>query len=445
MGNSVPERFSANAFDINVDQSKSPNQFGLREQSTELLIQNALSGSLVTYYMDQKSLLNVNIDLWGIVKPIEDLREKVAYPDPDIPLYDSQTTSYPSHLSTKDRQALVALKELYDRYLIKPSKNGIHKLTEFYNEYVKRGGSKNFYEFYNNIVPSWLSQAEIDNVISAKWCNDLYSDNHLEYFRQKVLNIEQDTVSDRNDIFGLEQRTNDHKIRLQTRNKLLSLYDEVYSFVEIEEETNIGKFRDVIISKFKHVIPKIRDSTEWMDFVVGIDISTERLEFFHGEMRHHLLQMKEAYNSLNDVTGTQKTRIGNQLNKFNQSFKDESKYQERFVVSVGDNSDLSNVDETYLRYHVGNLNDNLPFAYTVPKTAVIYFVESSQSSTSFSKSHLTPNGISKFLKRNFIFKEIDEIHVQSPSLSNNEDIHIFLSSLATQLRQRGEGYEERMV
>ncbi|KAL3847768.1 hypothetical protein ACJMK2_018662 [Sinanodonta woodiana] len=176
-----------------------------------------------------------------------------------------------------------------------------------------------------------------------------------------------------------------------------------------------------------------------MDFVVGLDISTERLEYFHGEMRHHLLQMKEAYNSLNDVTGTQKTRIGNQLNKFIQSFKDESKYQERFVVSVGDNPDLSNFDETYLRYHICNLNDNLPFAYTVPKTAVIYFVESSQSSTSFSKSHLTPNGISKFLKRNFIFKEIDEIHVQSPSLSNNEDINIFLSSSATQLRQRGEG------
>ncbi|KAL3847769.1 hypothetical protein ACJMK2_018663 [Sinanodonta woodiana] len=105
--NAVPERFTANAFDINVDQSKNPNQF---EQSTELLRQNALSGSLVPYFMDRKRLLNVNIDSWGIVKPIEDLREKVAYPDPDILLYDSQTTSYPSHLSTKDRQALVALK-----------------------------------------------------------------------------------------------------------------------------------------------------------------------------------------------------------------------------------------------------------------------------------------------------------------------------------------------
>ncbi|KAL3847758.1 hypothetical protein ACJMK2_018652 [Sinanodonta woodiana] len=60
--NAVSERFIANAFDINVDKAKSPNQFGLREQSTELLRQNTLSGSLVTYYMDQKSLLNINID-----------------------------------------------------------------------------------------------------------------------------------------------------------------------------------------------------------------------------------------------------------------------------------------------------------------------------------------------------------------------------------------------
>ncbi|KAL3848454.1 hypothetical protein ACJMK2_019311 [Sinanodonta woodiana] len=59
LDNSVPERFSANAFDINVDKAKSPNQFGLREQSTELLRQNVLSGSLVTYYMDDKSLINV--------------------------------------------------------------------------------------------------------------------------------------------------------------------------------------------------------------------------------------------------------------------------------------------------------------------------------------------------------------------------------------------------
>ncbi|KAL3848447.1 hypothetical protein ACJMK2_019304 [Sinanodonta woodiana] len=166
--NSVSERFIAYAIDINVDKSISPNQFGLREQSTELLRQNALNGSLVTYYIDQSSLIKDNKDSWGIVKPIEDFRENVAYPDPDIPLYDSQTTSYPSQLSDKDRKTLVALKDLYDRYLMNPSDTDNSRLTEFYNEYVKRGGSKDFLEFYKFIVPSWLSQAKIENAISEK-------------------------------------------------------------------------------------------------------------------------------------------------------------------------------------------------------------------------------------------------------------------------------------
>ncbi|KAL3847756.1 hypothetical protein ACJMK2_018650 [Sinanodonta woodiana] len=440
--NAVTERFIANAFDINVDKSKSPNQFGLREQSTELLRQNALSGSLVTYYMDQSSLMNDNKDSWGIVKPIEDLREKVAYPDPDIPLYDSQTTSYPSQLSDKDRKTLVALKDLYNKYLMKPSDNGRSTLTEFYNEYLKRGGSKNFHQFYKIIVPSWLSQAEIDNVISEKWDIELYDDNYLEYFRQKVLNIEEDPVSKQRDIVELEQRSKDHKMRLKTRNKLVVLFEEVYSFVIIEKDTNLGKFKDVISS--------IRDSNEWMDFVVGKDVSTERLEFFQGELLNHLMQMQEAYNSLDHVTKAQKYRISNQLNKFYNSLKTTSSYQERIVVSVGDKPDLITFDDTYLRYHIDSLNDNLPSAYTVPKRAVIHFVESvsgeeTPPSSTIGKSHLTPREISKFLKRNFIFNEIDEIHVQSPSLSQNEKIYIFLSSLATQLRQRGEGYEERMV
>ncbi|KAL3847695.1 hypothetical protein ACJMK2_018592 [Sinanodonta woodiana] len=231
-------------------------------------------------------------------------------------------------------------------------------------------------------------------------------------------------------------------MRLQTRNNIESLFEEVHSFVVIEKDTNIRIFKDIITSTL--------NSPQWKDFILGKDVSTDSIEFFQGELRNVLLQMKEAYNSLDHVTEAQKTRIGNQLDNFIKSFKEGSKYQERIVVAVGDNPNLKNFDETYLQYHIGNLNDNLPSAYTVPKTAAIYFVESvsaekPSSSTYISKSLLTPKSISKFLKRNFMFKEIDEIHVQSPSLSNNEEINIFLSSLATQLRQRGEGHEERMA
>ncbi|KAK3584754.1 hypothetical protein CHS0354_002274 [Potamilus streckersoni] len=442
MENAVSENFIANGFDINVDKSESPNQFGLRQQSTELLRQNALSGSLVTYYMDQKSLIDTNTESWGILKPIEVLREKLAYPDPDVPLYDSQYKGYPSHLSHEDKTTLVDLKKLYDRYLMKPSDNIIRKLTEFYNEYVKRGGSKEFHKFYNIIVPSWLSQAEINNVISEKWNSELYSDNNLEYFRQKLLNIEQDPVSEKGDILKLEQITRDHKLRLQIRNKLVVLFEEISTFVKKENDKNIRKF--------KHVFNSILGSTEWKDFVVGNNLNNERLDFFQGELRNHLQQMKETYISLDQETNAQKTQISKQLENFIQSFMEESIYQERIVITVGGNPDLKVMDEPYRQYHIDSLNDNLNFPCTVPKAAVISFVESNSvqepsSSTSLGKSKLTPIGISGFLKRNFIFKELDEIHVQSPGLSQNEEIYLFLSSLATHLRQNGERYDKRMV
>ncbi|KAL3848452.1 hypothetical protein ACJMK2_019309 [Sinanodonta woodiana] len=438
MENAVTENFVANAFDINVDQAKSPNQFGLREQSTELLRQNALSGSLVTYYMNQASLIHNINDAWGIAKPIEDLREKVAYPDPDIPLYVSQTKDIPSHLSDKDREALVALNTLYETYLLNPSEDAKSKLTEFHDEYANRGGSKDFHQFYKIIVPSWLSQAEIGSVISETWDNELYADHYLEYFRQKVLNIEHDPVSENRDISKLEQRTMDHKMRLQTRNKLVVVMEEVYSYVAIEKKTNLGKF--------KNIITKIRDSKDWMDFVAGKDVNAERLEFFHKELSNRFQEIKESYISQDHVTEEHKSRIGKQMDTFIKSLEKGSTHQERIVVTVGGKPDLTNFDKTYGQYHIGSLNDNLHIKSTVPKSAVFHFVESvSAGETTISKTHLTPNGISKFLKRNFIFNTIDEIHVHSPFLSENEEVKIFLSTLTTELRQTGVGYEERMV
>ncbi|KAL3847759.1 hypothetical protein ACJMK2_018653 [Sinanodonta woodiana] len=138
-------------------------------------------------------------------------------------------------------------------------------------------------------------------------------------------------------------------MRLQTRNNIESLFEEVHSFVVIEKDTNIRNFKDIITSTL--------NSPKWKDFIVGKDVSTDSIEFFQGELRNVLLQMKEAYNSLDHVTEAQKTRIGNQLDNFIKSFKEGSKYQERIVVAVGDNPNLKNFDETYLQYHIGNLNE----------------------------------------------------------------------------------------
>ncbi|KAL3847765.1 hypothetical protein ACJMK2_018659 [Sinanodonta woodiana] len=365
--NAVPEQFSANAFDINVDQAKNPNQFGLRQQSTELLRQNALSGSLVTYYMDEASLVNTNTEAWGQVKSIKDLTEILAYPDPD--------------------------------------------------PFVKKN---------KIIVPSWLSQAEINNVISETWDTKLYSDFDLRYFRQKALPYTQESGLEESDIIEREGKSENHKIRLQARNKLVVLFEEVRSFMTKEKHTNLGKLIQGIT--------EIQTSEKWTEFAVGKDVSTERFEF-----------MKEAYNHMDDLTVEQETRIGNQLDHFIKSFEQGSEYHERIVFGVGRNKpDLTKYKGSHQTYYFESLNDNLPFAYTVPKTAAIYFVESA-SETSFSTSHLTPNDISKFVKRNFIGKEIDEIHVESPSWSTNEEKNVFLSTLATQLRQTGKGYEERMV
>ncbi|KAL3847757.1 hypothetical protein ACJMK2_018651 [Sinanodonta woodiana] len=435
--NAVPEQFSANAFDINVDQAKSPNQFGLRQQSTELLRQNALSGSLVTYYMDEASLVNTNTETWGKVKSIKDLTESLAYPDPDVPLFDSQTTGFPSHLSNEDRENLVALNDLYDRYLKNPTDTDNSKLTEFYNEYVKRGGSKEFHDFYKIIVPSWLSQAEINNVISETWDTKLYSDFDLRYFRQKALPYTQESGLKESDIIEREGKSENHKFRLQARNKLVVLFEEVRSFMTKEKNANLGKLIQGIT--------EIQTSEKWTEFAVGKDVSTERFELVQGELRNCFLKMKEAYNHMDDLTVEHKTRIGNQLDHFIKSFEQGSEYHERIAFGVGPNKpDLTKYKESHLTYYIESLNDNLPFAYTIPKTAAIYFVESA-SATSFSTSHLTPNDISKFVKRNFIGKEIDEIHVESPSWSTNEEKNVFLSTLSTQLRQTGKGYEERMV
>ncbi|KAL3880793.1 hypothetical protein ACJMK2_033004 [Sinanodonta woodiana] len=438
MENAVPESFSSKGLDINVDQKESPNQFGLREQSAELLRQNALSGSLVTYYMDEESLLNDKTTAWGIVKPIDDLRKRLSYPDPGDTIYDTQEIQYPSHMSDRERKYLVALKDIYDTYVNNLyDREQFAKLNDFYNEYVKRGGSKSFHEFYKTTVPSWAAQAEIQHVIEDIWKSEMHTENTLAYFRQKVLDINQDIISDKGGIDELEQRSQQHKQNLERRNKMVVLYEEVNAFLTMEVDRSIGRFKQAFWKQLK--------SRKWKDFSVGADVTVEILDSFKTELSQHLQQIKETYAKATHLPDEKLSKLRSQVNKFIDTLDQGLEHEKLIVITVGNKNDENNVD-TFSNYHIDDLNENLAFPSVVANNVVIDFVDlTSKEEASTSTSKLTAEGISKFIKRNFICQSIDQIHVESPSLQQKEDVILFLNTLATNLRQKGEGYDERVV